>query len=96
MRRIGKGLAALTLATSGVALAVMGATSPAMAGGGLVSVHTGDIASGNVVNANISPVVASTICGVNVNVIRALTTGDKTNCKVPTQATGTQHWITKL
>jgi hypothetical protein len=96
MRRISKGFAALTLATSGIALAVMGASSPAMAGGGLVTVHTGDIASGNVINANIAPVVASTICGVNVNVIRALTTGDKTDCKILTQATGTQTWITKL
>jgi hypothetical protein len=74
----------------------MGATSPAMAGGGLVSIHTGDIASGNVVNANIAPVIASTICGVNINVIRALTTGDKTECKNLTRATGQQHWITKL
>ncbi|HEU5111110.1 MAG TPA: hypothetical protein VFT95_21425 [Micromonosporaceae bacterium] len=98
MRRIGKGLAALTLATSGIALAVMGATSPATAGGsdGLVTIHTGDILSGNVVNANIAPVVAAAICGVNVDVIRALSTGDKTDCKNLTRTTGKQHWITKV
>jgi hypothetical protein len=73
----------------------MGATSPAMAGGGLVSIHTGDIASGNVVYANIAPVIASTICGVNVSVIEQLTTGNKTDCKTVTKVTGKQHWITK-
>ena len=71
MRTFGKGLAALTLATSGVALAVMGA-SPAMAGGGhdggsLVNVEVGNV----IVHPQITLSQAANICNNNVNILAA-------------------------
>jgi hypothetical protein len=98
MRRFGVKLAALTLATGGGLAAVLGASAPASAGGsGLVNIYAGDIASDNVVNANISPTVAAVLCGIDVNVINnvVLEKNDKTDCRLLTKSTGKQHWVAK-
>jgi hypothetical protein len=86
MRRFGKSVAALTLAAGGALATVLGAAAPANAGGGydIVLVQK-DILSGNTIEVplfvNISPSLAANLCGVNIDVITALTDDDqRTNC----------------
>lgn len=87
MRRFGKAVAALTLATGGALAAVMGAAGPATAGGGgydIVLVQK-DVLTGNTVEVpifvNISPELTANLCGVDVDVITALNDDDdRANC----------------
>jgi hypothetical protein len=99
MRRTGIKLAAFALAAGGALAATLGASAPASAGGGLVTIYAGDIASDNVVqpHVNIAPTVAAVVCGIDVDVITSevLTKGGKTDCKLLTRSTGKQHWVAK-
>ena len=86
MRRFGKSMAALTLAAGGALATVLGAAGPAAAGGGydIVLVQK-DVLTGNSIEVpvfvNISPDVAANLCGVNIDVITALTDDDqRANC----------------
>jgi hypothetical protein len=83
MRKIGKTLAALTLATSALALGVVGGT-PAMAGSDGVKYDIVLIELSGIevpVYVNISPELTANLCGVDISLITALThDSDRANC----------------
>jgi hypothetical protein len=96
MRRIGKGIAALTLAAGGVVGTVAGA-SPALANpqNGLVNVYVDDVLSGNqiVVLQNVPVSVAATVCNINANVLsNQLTKGGKAECLAKSSSAG-KAWV---
>jgi hypothetical protein len=104
MRRIGKTLAALTLAT-GAALGGLAVTMPASAhggdGGSLITIGNVDVtlidASGNqvVLLQNVAVTDAANFCQVNVDVLTAtLLSSDKAACT--SRDTSNQHaWVKK-
>jgi hypothetical protein len=86
MKRFGRNMAALTLAAGGALATVLGAAAPANATGGYdIVVIQKDILSGNEIEVpifvNISPSLAANLCGVQIDVITALTDDDqRANC----------------
>ena len=97
MRRIGKGLAALTLITGATVggLAVAGTPALADSQNGLVNVHTEDIASGNriAVLLNVPISVAANVCGVDVDVLSVqLPATDRVTCTARSD-NQTRSWI---
>jgi hypothetical protein len=100
MRKLGKTLAALTLAT-GATLGSFMLTSPASAGGSLISIGKVDVTavdlSGSqvVLLQNVSVTDAANFCQVNINVLTAqLLSGNKAVCASQT-GSYQDAWVTR-
>jgi hypothetical protein len=100
MRKFGKTLAALTLAT-GATLGSFMLTSPASAGGSLISIGNVDVTvvdlSGSqvVLLQNVAVTDAANFCQVNVDVLTSqLLSGDKAACTSKTNS-HQQGWVTR-